>query len=110
MKIRHILGKKEFVEILNGGKRTRGEKTTVYTGGTSEEEAVGLIVPKKMVDSAVTRNYLRRSIYAYFRDLPESEGAKKRTVIRIISPIDKTNKKKAGLEIKKEIEKARQKA
>jgi len=77
---------------------------TVYSDSSSgDESAVGLIIPKKMIPLAVTRNYIRRRIYAFFTSLPEKRTKKKRRIIHITKPIKKTKRKNLSEILEEEI-------
>ena len=76
----------------------------VYTKDSpGKETAVGLVISKRMAPLAVTRNYLRRLIYAYFRDIPETKKKNKRRIIQITSPIKKTKRKNLARDIQEEL-------
>jgi len=85
VKIKHLRKREEFAAIVQGGRKARGGAISVYIGpdGPEEELSVGIIIPKKSIPKAVTRNYLRRVIYAYF----QSDGRKwdkgEKVVVRV---------------------------
>ncbi|MFH1411361.1 MAG: ribonuclease P protein component [Candidatus Omnitrophota bacterium] len=100
MKIKHILKKTDFIDILAKGKREKGARITVYTGkNPGKENEIGLILAKRNIPLAVTRNYIRRRIYTYFRELHEGKQDKKKIIIQVTSRVEKTKRKQAAGEI-----------
>lgn len=89
MKIAHILSKREFAAVFEGGKKISGKEVALYilreTG--REKISVGIVISKKFVPGAVKRNYLRRLIYAYFRENAEKMKKDIKVVVRVTEKI-----------------------
>ena len=106
MKIRHILKSSDFAEILKSGERFKSKLVSIYLerGTGSKTLNVGIAVPKKCAPKAVTRNYLRRLIYAYFREAGGSWAKGARIVVRISSNVAEIKKKPLSKEIRESLE------
>jgi len=90
VKIKHILKTKEFRFLIENGRKLRGETVFLYadvtkTSGESRISA-GVTTSKKYAPRAVTRNYVKRFIYAELR----KSTIQKNTNIRIIARLMKT--------------------
>ncbi len=85
MKIRHIANKKEFSEIFTQGKICRGRKIAVYrlNDDTTQRISIGLVLSKKYLPKAVQRNYVKRVIYAYFRESAAKIPVGEKIIIRV---------------------------
>ena len=106
MKIKHILKTKEFADILGSGERTRGKTLAVYVRREKSAEdslAIGVVVSKKFVPKAVTRNYIRRVIYASFRESGFSPEGGVSIIARAIRTLGRDGKKSLSKEIRAEI-------
>ncbi|MGB2601008.1 MAG: ribonuclease P protein component [Candidatus Omnitrophota bacterium] len=112
MKIRHILKSKDFVEILKNGEKLKNKLVSAHlkreTGG--KELSVGVIVSKKCAPKAVTRNYLRRIIYAYFREAGAKWAKGTRIVVRLSSNVSEIKKRPLSQEVRKNLARIAQKA
>ena len=106
MKIKHILKTKEFADILSGGEKIRGKTLAMYVRrekNTSGPLAVGIVVSKKLVPRAVTRNYIRRVMYASFRESGFSRKHETSVVVRVTRAVDRVGKRSLSREIRAEI-------
>lgn len=105
MKIAHILKSSDFNDVVTRGKRAGGELFSVYslTSPKGEDAKVGIIISKKTEKSAVKRNYIRRLIYAFFR---EAKSIKKKTyiVVRMVRPLGKTKRREIKNKVWGELE------
>lgn len=70
---RNRLSRREFAHLLKRGVRLHGEFVTVIHLKTDEFKA-GVVVSKKTARKAVTRNVLRRRVYAILRELQPGIG------------------------------------
>ncbi|MFH1310544.1 MAG: ribonuclease P protein component [Candidatus Omnitrophota bacterium] len=106
MKIKHLLKAKDFADIMKNGKRIRGETLCLYELETSDADqaAVGVTVPKRFVPKAVTRNYVKRVVYAYFGRNKEKHDGNKKIVIRVHDTIKKNPRKIFARGIRKELD------
>ena len=111
MKIKHILKSKDFAEIIKSGEKVRGRTITLYVkrGGKEKEAGIGVTVPKASAPLAVKRNYVKRRIYAYFRERGFREQGLK-VIVRVVSNIRDLKKKPLSKEIKNELETLAEKA
>lgn len=105
MKIKHILETKEFTDIFKSGEKVRGKTLCLYykKKGNTDDLFVGVAVSKKFVKKSVTRNYIKRLIYSFFRDSDISRDKCLKTVIRVTRKIDKMKKKPLSKEIREEL-------
>ncbi len=106
MKIKHILKSKEFGEILKNGSKTHGKKISLYVKKEDDGEdiSVGIVISRRFVRRAVTRNYLRRLIYAYFRNHEDSLKSGIRVIVRVNGKLEGLGKKSLSGEIRKTLE------
>lgn len=104
--MRHILKSRDFARVLEKGDRIKGSKFSLYILG--EENGVlrtGVIIPKKLARLAVQRNYLKRLIYAVFREKAQKRDEKgTMAVVRLIGDISSRKRKELFGEIKAELE------
>jgi len=105
VKIKHILKAAEFAEILGKGRKYRGKAIAIHTIKTADPKdlAIGLIVPKKQAPKAVTRNYIRRVIYAFFRDNIAENRKGGKIVVRVTDSLADLKKKPLSGYIKEEL-------
>lgn len=105
MKIRHILNSSDFAEILKNGERFKSKLVSIYLerGAGGRTIGVGVIVPKKCAPKAVTRNYLRRLIYAYFREAGGDWAKGSRIVVRVSSNVAEIKKKPLSKEVRESL-------
>ncbi len=75
MKIQHIKKRQEFARVLEKGVKQRGKAISLYVLADQEAKNphIGVIVPKSLAPLAVQRNYMRRLIYATFREQAVSQ-------------------------------------
>ena len=106
VKIRHILGSKEFADVLKNGKKTRGKIIFLYSKECAAEErlSVGVVISKRVVPQAVKRNYLRRLIYAYFRETEKVYKKGKQIVVRVMRNTQNMQRKSLGKAVKEELD------
>jgi ribonuclease P protein component len=107
VKIQHIRKPEEFTHVLKKGIKKRGKTVSlcacqgeVSPGGRIK---VGIKAAKRYVPKAVTRNYVRRVIYAFFA---RNEGTFKdgtKIVVTINRKITGTGKKELAREIRDQI-------
>jgi ribonuclease P protein component len=108
VKIRHLRKTGDFSYVLAGGEKRRG-KTVSLHARYGEPTApgpleVGVMVTKKAAPKATLRNYIRRGIYAFFRDFKGAYKPGVKLVVRVVRNIKKEDKRKASKEIREEIE------
>lgn len=105
MKIKHIVRSTEFAEIFKTGERTRGKTVSLYVkrGGEEEGPAVGIAVSKKAASRAVRRNYIRRLIYAYFREHAELLEKGVKVVVRAAGDLNGSGKQALSRVIREEL-------
>ncbi|MDP8299082.1 MAG: ribonuclease P protein component [Candidatus Tantalella remota] len=112
MKIDHVLKAKEFSRILHKGRKVSGQLLSLYI----EQDArgsrikVGIITPKKWIPTAVRRNYVRRCIYAHFRDPEEGIRPGTTVVARVKSDTRGTSRKPLAVTVKSELRELTEKA
>lgn len=70
---RSRLSRREFTHLLKRGARVHRESLTIIHLKTDEFKA-GVVVSKKTARKAVTRNLLRRRVYAILRELQPGIG------------------------------------
>lgn len=103
--MRHILKSLEFASVLKSGRKLKGKTLSAHIKQPTEgnDLAVGCIISKKVAPQAVKRNYIRRLIYAYFRENERflKEGAE--IVIRLEKNISGQKKKAISREIREEL-------
>lgn len=106
MKIKHILSSKDFVDIIKNGKKVKGGLFCLYSkkDGSFHNLSIGIVISKKFVPKAVTRNYIKRRIYACFRDLDRENGYSGQIVVRVIRNVDGLSKKGLSKAIKQELD------
>ncbi|MFH1878707.1 MAG: ribonuclease P protein component [Candidatus Omnitrophota bacterium] len=104
--MRHIAQKQEFTEIFERGERKKGTYLSFYLLGAEQEPeiAVGLVISKKVAKKAVIRNYLRRTIYAFFRENRNNFQKGFKLIVRGIKEVSELKKKDLSLEIRKELD------
>ncbi|MFH1395630.1 MAG: ribonuclease P protein component [Candidatus Omnitrophota bacterium] len=95
MKIKHLLKAKDFADIMKTGSSVCGKTLCLYRVEEpgADSFAVGITVPKRYVPKAVTRNYIKRLIYAYFRGKEKNYHKNIKIVIRVPSRIKKDSRK-----------------
>ena len=83
MKIDRIRKTKDFQEVFKDGKKLKGKVFSLYVLNEAGSDAVfmGVVAAKKFAPRAVKRNYIRRLVYAAFRE----HGASFRRGIRVIA-------------------------
>lgn len=112
MKIRHILKSRDFATVLEKGDRIKGSIFSLYLlEEKTGSPAVGIIIPKKLARLAVQRNYLKRLIYAFFREqacFPEKTGPM--IVVRLTKDISSTKSRQLSGEFTAELGKLLEKA
>jgi ribonuclease P protein component len=103
--MKHILKAGEFADILSNGRKYRGKTISLHAieGDTPRELAVGLIVPKKQAPKAVTRNYIRRVIYAFFQEGMDKNLKGAKIVVRVTDSLAGMNKKPMCRNIREEL-------
>ncbi|MBD3426941.1 MAG: ribonuclease P protein component [Candidatus Omnitrophica bacterium] len=102
MKIKHILRPKDFAEVLENGEKYGAGPLLAYVErirmrGLPE---IGIIVSKKVAPKAVTRNYLRRIIYSYFRGEQPGWIKGARIIVRVASKVDSLGKRSLSEQIR----------
>jgi len=102
MKIQHVLKSKDFAEIFGKGRKTRGEKISLHIKKCDNEKdlSVGIVISKRFAARAVTRNYARRLIYAYFRDHGDHLRGGFKVVVRVIGDLRDLKKRALSTEIR----------
>ena len=105
-KIEHIIRSEEFADIVASGKRIRGKTVSLYIKPRERTErlSIGVIISKDFARMAVKRNYIRRLIYAYFRDQSASLEKSNKIVVRLTRNIAGLGRKVLSEEIRQEIE------
>ncbi|MFH1552707.1 MAG: ribonuclease P protein component [Candidatus Omnitrophota bacterium] len=106
MKITRAIKTKEFANVLKNGEKKRGAILTLYSLkdlSCAEKLSVGVIVSKRVSASAVRRNYIRRLIYAYFREHKGQATRGTLIAIRVVSDINKKSRKALSLEVRDEL-------
>jgi len=75
VKIKHIRKRQEFAKVLETGVKQRGKAISLYVLADQEAKSphIGVIIPKSLAPLAVQRNYMRRLIYATFREQAVSQ-------------------------------------
>jgi len=88
VKINHLRKSDEFAAVVKSGRKARGRLVTLYAGKgeNAEDLTVGIIISKKSISKAVTRNYLRRVIYQYFKDAGKKWQTGKTIIVRVGQP------------------------
>ncbi|MFH1798584.1 MAG: ribonuclease P protein component [Candidatus Omnitrophota bacterium] len=105
MKIRHIVKKHDFTAVFEG-KKTVGNFFALYTRRDVKDEdvfSVGVVVAKKSAPKAVARNYIRRRIYAYFRDKKMFLKGGSSVIFRLRKDIRGVKRKELGRIIPEEL-------
>ncbi|MFH1552901.1 MAG: ribonuclease P protein component [Candidatus Omnitrophota bacterium] len=112
MKIRHILRSKDFADIFSSGKKLKGKTVSLYSSRSASEEgiSVGVVVSKAMAPLAVTRNYIKRLIYAFFREKDASLAKNFKVVVRLIRNVRGQSKRPLSKELREELERLTKKA
>jgi ribonuclease P protein component len=104
--LKHILKNKDFNVIVKTGEKYKGKILCLYAKDNSENTdlAIGLIISKKKAIRAVTRNYLKRIIYSFFSHEREKIKTGKKIVIRVISTVEKNERRKVARRIRAELD------
>ncbi len=112
MKIEHVLKAREFSRILQKGRKVSGQLLALYIehNARGNRVKVGIITPKKCIPTAVRRNYIRRCIYAHFRDPKEGVRLGTTVVARIKGNTRGTNKKPLAAILRGELRNLTEKA
>jgi ribonuclease P protein component len=102
MKIQHVLKSKDFAEIFEKGRKTREKKISLHVKKCDNEKgfSVGIVISKRFAAQAVTRNYVRRLIYAYFRDHGDYLRGGFKVVVRVIGDLREFKKRALSTEIR----------
>ncbi|MEA3488737.1 MAG: ribonuclease P protein component [Candidatus Omnitrophota bacterium] len=105
MRIRHILKSRDFTEIIESGRKVRGRTIAAHfkKDKDSKELTIGIIASKRFIPTAVKRNYIRRLIYAYFREYGDSLAPGVRAVIRVARNVGGIRKNQLAREIREEL-------
>ncbi len=105
MKLEHILKTRDFSDIIKNGKKYKGKSLCLYIKEhvPIKNIAVGVIISKKTAARAVTRNYLKRVIYAFYTDNSEKINTGVNIVLRVISPVEKRKRKSAARHVRLEL-------
>ncbi len=90
--------------MLQNGKKTRGKMVSLYCltdkGDEDKEIYVGLIVSKRCAPKAVTRNHIRRLIYAFFREENGAWARGIKTVVKLEKDVRDETRKEISLIIR----------
>ena len=105
MKIQHILKSMDFAEVLKNGKKRQEDIVAMHflKDERKGRVSVGVIISKKNVPKAVTRNYLRRIIYAFFTEQTTRSNDDKKIVVRITRPIGNVKKGTLSKKVREEM-------
>lgn len=106
MKIRHILKSRDFAEVLQKGDRVKGGMFALYIAKDEAKNLrVGVILPKKQARLAVQRNYLKRLIYAIFREKAgKLHENRTMAVVRLMKDVSGKKRKELSGESVKDLE------
>jgi len=112
VKIDHVLKAREFSRILQKGRKVSGQLLSLYIehDARGNRIKVGIITPKKCIPTAVRRNYVRRCIYAHFRDPKEGIRLGTTVVARIKDNTRGTNKRPMAALLRSELRSLTEKA
>lgn len=107
MKIKHILKTKEFSFLIENGRKLRGETVFLYadvtnTPGESRMSA-GVTTSKKYAPRAVTRNYIKRFIYAELRKTTIRKNINIRIIVRLRKYVNNLSRKEIAILIRNDI-------
>jgi ribonuclease P protein component len=106
VKIDRIRKTKDFQDIFKNGKKFKGKLFSLYAwkDGGSGETAAGATVAKKFAHAAVKRNYIKRAIYAAFRERSGDIQRGVKIVVRLSCGVKDIKKRTLSKEIRKDVE------
>jgi ribonuclease P protein component len=91
VKIDHVLKSEEFKKVLEKGFRVKGKNLALYVLDTPGKRlSVGAILSKKNARLAITRNYIKRVLYSFYRE--NSSLREKKVVAKLNKPFDAKGK------------------
>ncbi|MDD5633833.1 MAG: ribonuclease P protein component [Candidatus Omnitrophica bacterium] len=107
VKIKHLLNTSDFRQIVSRGKKQKVGAFSAYFAPNPTENGplyIGIVLPKRHAQKAVTRNYIKRVIYSYFREKAEKLQKAGTIVIRLERPPAATDRKQLLKEIQQTID------
>ena len=107
MKIKHLLKAQEFVAVFKKGAKFRGRQIIVYVKETAPgtDPAIGVVISKKVAQKAVTRNFVKRLIYGYFRARKGQLIKSANIVVRIAEEIQGAGRRTLSISLREELDK-----
>jgi len=107
VKIKHILKTKEFRFLIENGRKLRGETVFLYADETKtpggSRISAGVTTSKKYAPRAVTRNYVKRFIYAELRKSTIKKNANIRIIVRLRKTVHNLPRKEIANLIRKDL-------
>ena len=105
MKIKHIKKSSVFADIIKNGEKVKEKSIALYFFKRTDEAIpqIGVVISKKAVQKAVTRNYIRRLIYAYFINESEISDKNVKLIFRITRSLRGITRKPLSQTIRKEL-------
>ena len=107
MKIKHILKTKDFRTLIQNGKKLPGRAVLLYVQEIKKNGVfpleIGVTTSKKQAARAVTRNHVKRLIYAELRKVKVRRDVSLRLIVRLIKPVNKMTRKEIAGEIQQDL-------
>jgi ribonuclease P protein component len=104
VKINRIRKTKDFQDVFKNGKKMQGEIFSVHVlKNTGTGTAAGATVAKKFAPRAVKRNYIRRLIFATFREKSASLRKDALFVVRLTRSVGEIKTKPLSKAVRKDL-------